>query len=315
MQPIILKPYFREKIWGGDSLKTDFHFDIPSDQTGEAWVISGHQNGPSIVQSPEEFKGQTFQQVFRENPALFGLKEAKEFPLLVKILDAQSDLSVQVHPDDDYARIHENDLGKTECWYILSAQPGAKIVYGHHAQSAQEFHQMVNQGQWDDLLRYKEVKAGDFFDVPHGTIHAIGGGITILETQQSSDTTYRVYDYNRRDDQGQTRDLHIEDSIAVSQIPHHDPELKIRTQKKGQSTISHFLTNDYFSVYKWDVKDQLTMETPSDYTLMTVISGSGSIQVGGQDYLLNKGSALVLPKAINAVNLMGNLSLMVACPE
>lgn len=315
MQPIILKPYFREKIWGGDSLKTDFHFDIPSDQTGEAWVISGHQNGPSIVQSPEEFKGQTFQQVFRENPALFGLKEAKEFPLLVKILDAQSDLSVQVHPDDDYARIHENDLGKTECWYILSAQPGAKIVYGHHAQSAQEFRQMVNQGQWDDLLRYKEVKAGDFFDVPHGTIHAIGGGITILETQQSSDTTYRVYDYNRRDDQGQTRDLHIEDSIAVSQIPHHDPELKIRTQKKGQSTISHFLTNDYFSVYKWDVKDQLTMETPSDYTLMTVISGSGSIQVGGQDYLLNKGSALVLPKAINAVNLMGNLSLMVACPE
>lgn len=315
MQPIILKPYFREKIWGGDSLKTDFHFDIPSDQTGEAWVISGHQNGPSIVQSPEEFKGQTFQQVFRENPALFGLKEAKEFPLLVKILDAQSDLSVQVHPDDDYARIHENDLGKTECWYILSAQPGAKIVYGHHAQSAQEFRQMVNQGQWDDLLRYKEVKAGDFFDVPHGTIHAIGGGITILETQQSSDTTYRVYDYNRRDDQGQTRDLHIEDSIAVSQIPHHDPELKIRTQKKGQSTISHFLTNDYFSVYKWDVKDRLTMETPSDYTLMTVISGSGSIQVGGQDYLLNKGSALVLPKAINAVNLMGNLSLMVACPE
>lgn len=315
MQPIILKPYFREKIWGGDSLKTDFHFDIPSDQTGEAWVISGHQNGPSIVQSPEEFKGQTFQQVFRENPALFGLKEAKEFPLLVKILDAQSDLSVQVHPDDDYARIHENDLGKTECWYILSAQPGAKIVYGHHAQSAQEFRQMVNQGQWDDLLRYKEVKAGDFFDVPHGTIHAIGGGITILETQQSSDTTYRVYDYNRRDDQGQTRDLHIEDSIAVSQIPHHDPELKIRTQKKGQSTISHFLTNDYFSVYKWDVKDRLTMETPSDYTLMTVISGSGSIQVGDQDYLLNKGSALVLPKAINAVNLMGNLSLMVACPE
>lgn len=315
MQPIILKPYFREKIWGGDSLKTDFHFDIPSDQTGEAWVISGHQNGPSIVQSPEEFKGQTFQQVFRENPALFGLKEAKEFPLLVKILDAQSDLSVQVHPDDDYARIHENDLGKTECWYILSAQPGAKIVYGHHAQSAQEFRKMVNQGQWDDLLRYKEVKAGDFFDVPHGTIHAIGGGITILETQQSSDTTYRVYDYNRRDDQGQTRDLHIEDSIAVSQIPHHDPELKIRTQKKGQSTISHFLTNDYFSVYKWDVKDRLTMETPSDYTLMTVISGSGSIQVGGQDYLLNKGSALVLPKAINAVNLMGNLSLMVACPE
>lgn len=222
-EPIFLQPYFREKIWGGNKLKKDFNFDIPSDRTGEAWVISGHRNGQSIVTSPEELKGKTLDQVYKEKPELFDNPSSSDFPLLVKILDAQADLSVQVHPDDEYAQVHEGDLGKTECWYILSAEPGAKIIYGHHAEDEADFKRAVEDGNWQGLLREMPVQADEFYDVPHGTIHAIGAGITILEIQQSSDTTYRVYDYDRVDDEGNKRDLHIEDSIAVSKIPHTDP--------------------------------------------------------------------------------------------
>lgn len=315
MEPIFLQPYFREKIWGGNTLKEAFDFNIPSEKTGEAWVISGHKNGRSEVTSPKEFEGLSFKEVFETNPELFGLKESTEFPLLVKILDAQADLSVQVHPDDIYAREHENDLGKTECWYILSAEPGAKIIYGHHAKSSKEFKDMVEEGRWDDLLREQIVKAGEFYYVPHGTIHAIGGGITILETQQSSDTTYRVYDYDRTDDSGNTRDLHIEDSIAVSTIPHKDPKLTINKTPRGNSTITHFLTNEFFSVYKWDVVQNLTMDTPADYTLMTVIDGDGQLIIDDKSYTLSKGESFVLPKAIKTVSLEGNLTMIVSHPE
>lgn len=315
MEPIFLQPYFREKIWGGNTLKTDFNFDLPSDQTGEAWVISGHQNGQSIVTYPTSFKGQSFKDVFENNPEQFGLEQSSKFPLLVKILDAQSDLSVQVHPDDKYAKEHENDLGKTECWYILSAEPGSTIVYGHHATSKEEFQELVEQNQWDDLLRELPVKAGEFYYVPHGTIHAIGGGITILETQQSSDTTYRVYDYDRKDEQGNGRELHIEDSIAVSKIPHQDPKPTMKQEKFGESIVTHFLTNEFFSVYKWDVDGELTMDTPSDYTLGTVVNGSGQLIIENKPYDLKKGSAFVLPKAIDQVTLKGTLQLIVSNPE
>lgn len=315
MEPIFLHPYFREKIWGGNRLQTDFKFDLPSDQIGEAWVISGHQNGQSIVTYPEQFKGQPFKDLFENNPELFGLEQSSEFPLLVKILDAQSDLSVQVHPDDRYAKEHENDLGKTECWYILSAEPESTIVYGHHAKSEEEFQELIEQNRWDNLLRKLPVKAGEFYYVPHGTIHAIGGGITILETQQSSDTTYRVYDYNRKDEHGNERELHLKDSVAVSKIPHQDPESMIKQEKFGESTVTHFLTNQFFSVYKWDVEDELTMDTSSDYTLGTVIDGSGQLIIEDKSYNLKKGSAFVLPKAIDQVTLKGTLQLIISNPE
>lgn len=315
MEPIFLQPYFREKIWGGNRLKTDFNFNLPSDKTGEAWVISGHHNGQSIVTYPTSFKGQSFKDVFENNPELFGLEQSSKFPLLVKILDAQSDLSVQVHPDDNYAKEHENDLGKTECWYILSAEPGSTIIYGHHAKSEEEFQELIEQNRWDDLLRELPVKAGEFYYVPHGTIHAIGGGITILETQQSSDTTYRVYDYDRKDEQGNGRELHLKDSIAVSKIPHQDPEPTMRQETFGESIVTHFLTNEFFSVYKWDVDGELTMDTPSDYTLGTVIDGSGQLIIEDEAYDLEKGSAFVLPKDINQVTLKGELQLIVSNPE
>src|SRR5690606_31738382 len=147
--------------------------------------------------------------------------DVREYPLLVKILDAADDLSVQVHPNDSYAREVEGvPYGKTECWYVLSAEEGAELVLGHHAKTREELVQMMDQGEWDKLLRRIKVKAGDFIYVPSGTIHAIGKGIVILETQQSSDITYRVYDYDRRDSMGNKRELHLDRAREVTLVPH-----------------------------------------------------------------------------------------------
>ena len=315
LEPIFLQPYFREKIWGGKKLKEDFNFDIPSEHTGEAWIISGHPNGQSIISYPQEMKGQKLGDLYKERPDLFGYENKEDFPLLVKILDAQGDLSVQVHPDDSYAKIHENDLGKRECWYILSAEPSAKIIYGHNAKSKAEFRQMVKEENWNDLLREIPVKAGEFYDVPHGTIHAIGAGVTILETQQSSDTTYRVYDYDRTDSLGKKRQLHIDQSIEVAMIPHRDPKNKPNIKQLGQSYLTHFISHNYFSVYKLEVRNQVNIKLDDPYTLVTVIEGQGQIIYQDQTYKIAKGASFILPYKISEVSLKGNLNLIVSGPN
>ena len=315
MEPIFLEPYFREKIWGGNKLQTEFNFDLPSDSTGEAWVISSHKNGQSTVSYPEYLKGMGLSELYKKQPELFGVSNPETFPLLVKILDANKDLSVQVHPSDEYAKIHENDLGKTECWYIVSAESDATIIYGHSAKSKEEFKELVESGNWKDLLREVPVKAGEFYSVPHGTIHAIGGGVVILETQQNSDTTYRVYDYDRTDNKGHKRELHIEQSIEVSKIPHKDPELRIQTKEYPGGSITHYLTTDYFSVYKWDVWDELELTSHQPYTLATAISGSGRLTINNKTYSIKKSHSFILPRGIQTIRLQGDLEIIVSHPK
>lgn len=162
MEPLFLTPYFRPKIWGGRKLNTVLGYDIPDGKVGEAWVISGYKDDASTVNAGP-LKGKTLREVYLEHPELFGNPKTKEFPLLVKFLDANDNLSVQVHPDDEYARIHENDSGKTESWYVLHAEPGAKLIYGHNAKSKEELEDWIKNGKWSKLLRYVPVKEGDFY--------------------------------------------------------------------------------------------------------------------------------------------------------
>jgi len=198
---IFLEPVFCERIWGGCNLKK-FDFSIPQGNIGEAWVIAAHDNGSSKIINGQ-LEGLTLKEAYEKQPTLFTEKVYDKFPLLIKILDASDNLSVQVHPEDDYARENENgELGKTECWYVLDAKEGAKLVYGHTAKTKEEFNDKINDEQWQELFIEEEVKAGDFFYIPAGTLHAIGEGILIYEVQQNSDTTYRVYDYDRVDKDG-----------------------------------------------------------------------------------------------------------------
>lgn len=206
---IFLEPVFCERIWGGRNLES-FNFSIPQGNIGEAWVIAAHDNGSSKITNGQ-LAGLTLKEAYEKQPTLFTEKIYDKFPLLIKILDASDNLSVQVHPEDDYARVNENgELGKTECWYVLDAKEGAKLVYGHTAKTKEEFNSKIDAEQWNELFIEKNVKAGDFFYIPAGTLHAIGEGILIYEVQQNSDTTYRVYDYDRVDKDGNARELHIE---------------------------------------------------------------------------------------------------------
>ncbi|EMF0615742.1 mannose-6-phosphate isomerase, class I [Enterococcus hirae] len=312
-EPMFLKPVFQEKIWGGSRLRSVFGFDIPNDKIGEDWAISAHPHGVSVVENGE-YQGQKLDELWQNHKELFGNPTEPVFPLLIKILDAEDELSVQVHPDDAYGMKHEGELGKTECWYIIDAEPGAEIIYGHHAKTREELAKMIQEGRWDDLLKKVPVKKGDFFYVPSGTIHAIGKGIMILETQQSSDTTYRVYDYDRKDANGNTRELHIQQSIDVTTVPAITPQIQMKEVRKGNSSIVTYLETEFFNVYEWDIKGITSFKKQAPYTLATVIDGAGELVVNEKIYPLTKGASFILPNDVTEWTVQGELSIIASEP-
>ncbi|WP_165971066.1 mannose-6-phosphate isomerase, class I [Peribacillus frigoritolerans] len=314
VQPLFLKPVFKERIWGGTALQTEFDYDIPNNKTGECWAISAHPNGPSIIENGP-YAGMALDELWRENPELFGNPKEEVFPLLTKILDANMDLSVQVHPEDSYAKEHESgELGKTECWYILDCKEGADMIFGHNAKTKEELIQQINLGNWNVLLGRVKIKPGDFFYVPSGTIHALCEGTLVLETQQSSDTTYRVYDYNRRDTEGKLRDLHLEKAIDVTTVPHHDSGVAPKVQKHENMTTTTFIESEFFSVYKWDIEGKVTLSFNDQYMLLSVIKGDGTLVHNGEKYSLNKGTHFIIPVGLGEFELDGDCELIVSHP-
>lgn len=290
MEKKVLKlvPIFQEKIWGGSRLNSVFGYDIPSDHTGECWAISGHPGGDCTVENPE-YAGKTIGELWKNHRELFGNMEGETFPLLIKIIDAKDDLSIQVHPDDAYAAVHENgSLGKTECWYVLDCDPGASIIIGHHAKSKEEMAQMVKEGRWKELLREVPIHKGDFFQINPGCLHAIKGGTLILETQQSSDVTYRFYDYGRLEN-GKPRTLHIEQSLAVTQVPYENTATNPEVTVKDDATFIHLETCRYYSVYHVEVKGKLQMNWVQPFVNISILSGEGALdgmKVKKGDHLL-----------------------------
>ncbi len=307
MQDIIkLKPIFQERIWGGTKLKDYFGYTIPSDHTGECWAISAHDNGDCEVTNGV-FKGQTLSRIYQNHRELFIGSESPVFPLLTKILDARENLSVQVHPDDGYALQNENDLGKTECWYVIDCEPGAEIIYGHHATSKEEMAKMIDEGNWDHLLNRIKVKPGDFFYVAAGTIHALGAGTLILETQQSSDTTYRVYDYDRTDAQGQKRDLHLAKAKDVLSISKENNRVDKSVHKEGNLTMTQYVSTRFFTVEKWETKVNVK-KAINQFTLVSVLQGTGTIN----SLPISKGDHFILTSLCKEAEFTGDLEMIVS---
>lgn len=302
---LFLSPVFKEMIWGGKRLKDDFGYHIPSDHTGECWAISAHTNGDCISQSGT-YKGKRLSELWDNNRELFGNLSGERFPLLIKIIDAKADLSIQVHPNDAYAYANENgSYGKTECWYILNCDPDATIVIGHNAKDKDELRTLIGQGRWKDLIREIPIKKGDFFQIAPGTVHAIKGGTVILETQQNSDITYRLYDYNRLQD-GKPRELHIDKSIDVIRCP-HDEDLGDRTKVElTNGRIEKLVSCEFYQVNKIDLwgKEQLIMEGP--FLNVSVIEGEGTID----NITIKKGDHFILPEGYGTYTLEGNISMI-----
>lgn len=315
MEPLMLDAVLQDKMWGGTRLHDQFDFELPSEHTGEAWVASGHAHGLTVVNNGR-FKGQNLAQLWQSEPALFENDDVnRSFPLLVKILDAQQNLSVQVHPDDEYAEVHAHELGKTEAWYVLNAEPGAKIYFGHTAQTKAEFAEMVDAGRWDELLKTVEVEVGEVFYVPAGTLHALGAGVMVLEVQESSDTTYRVYDFGRRDAKtGELRELHREDAQAVVTVPAIEQEPIIKLEKHPSFDLSRLVEAPAFNILKWDVHGTVVMEKESPYTIVTTIDGVANLMVGSHTYPLRPGTTFILPSDVTSWTLEGEASLIASTP-
>lgn len=303
---LFMDPVFKQMIWGGNKLGSKWGYEIPGENTGECWAVSAHPNGDCAIKEGT-YAGKTLSQLWADEPQLFGNVAGDRFPLLIKIIDANDDLSIQVHPNDEYAGKNENgSFGKTECWYILDAPEGATLVIGHNAKDKAELEDMINNGRWDEFLREVPVKKGDFIQIDPGTVHAIKGGIEILETQQNSDITYRVYDYGRLQN-GKPRELHIEKSIDVITVPAKSVEESvINISSDAKNTMNQLISCSYYRVWKLDVDGGMEVSQDYPFLIMSVVEGDGLIN--GQ--LIKKGDHFILPSGFGKAQLQGKMELI-----
>ncbi|MCT1391444.1 mannose-6-phosphate isomerase, class I [Peribacillus frigoritolerans] len=304
-----LKPIFKERIWGGRKLATDFHYQIPDGPIGECWGISAHHHGDSIIEEGE-LAGKLLSELWRDyRHRLFGDYEMDEFPLLIKILDAKDDLSVQVHPNDQQAvEINDESYGKTECWYVLEAEPNAEITLGHKAKTKEEMERLTFEGKWDELLQKLPVKRGDFILVESGTIHAIGKGIVIYETQQSSDTTYRVYDYDRIDSKGKKRDLHLDKAIQVTTVPNSPAHINAEKETVTSGEKTTFIEVPQFTVIHHKIiGSDYQVELRETFQLLSIIEGSGKVITGTEILEVKKGDHFIITREVKKLVASGEM--------
>lgn len=301
-----MEPVFKQMIWGGEKLGSEWNYAVPGEKTGECWGVAAHPNGDCVIRDGS-FCGKTLSQLWTEQPELFGNVDSKVFPLLTKIIDAKQDLSIQVHPNDAYAEVNEHgSLGKTECWYVLDAEEGASLVIGHNAQNKEELITMVCEGKWSEFIREIPVKKGDFIQINPGTVHAIKGGVQILETQQNSDITYRVYDYGRLSE-GKPRELHLEKSLDVITVPAKSEEDSVKHVGVVEpNKLNLLISCDYYQVWKLDVdgKAEITQKYP--FLIMSVIEGSGIVN----SQFIKKGDHFIIPNGYGQVEMQGDMEII-----
>lgn len=289
--PLFLKPIFFEKIWGGNKLN-QFNYDIPSEQTGECWGISAHPNGKNMIENGQ-YAGQTLDQVWNDHRELFGDFPSKDFPLLCKIVDARHPLSIHVHPDDSYAYEFENgQYGKSECWYIIDAEEDAEIILGTSADSKETFENKIKEDAVLDAVERIKVKPGEFYFIPAGMLHSIGSGVLVYETMQSSDISYRVYDYERNRTDGSS--LEVSKALDVIQFTANAPTIVPETTIVENHKCSQIVSNDFFTMVKWEISGTLNYMKPREFCLISVLEGRGQVITDGEIFKLEKGSNFIL---------------------
>ena len=309
--PVKLTPAFKDYLWGGERLKTEFNKNTDMTPLAESWELSAHKDGQSIV-AEGAYKGLTltaYLDAVGKDALGAACEKYNYFPLLIKLIDAKGDLSVQVHPSDEYALEHEGEYGKTEMWYILDCEEGAALYYGFKEDTTREaYESAIKEGRLTDILNRVPVKRGDVFFIPAGTVHAIGAGILICEIQQNSNTTYRVYDYNRRDKDGNLRPLHVEKALAVSDLK-KSPDLP-RIPDVDDALLARC---DYFSVRRVRFKTYGELVTHANsFTALTVTEGSGVLIHDEGEISLSKGDTVFIPATDAAYTVKGPLEVILS---
>ena len=316
--PMKLKAPLKEYLWGGTRLKDAYGKETQLATVAESWELACHKDGKSVIANGVA-AGQTLADwLAAEGADALGTNAAKfpYFPLLIKLIDARDNLSVQVHPNDDYALRVEGEYGKTEMWYIVDCEPGAELLYGFaHEISKEEFRRRIEDNTLLDVVRRVKVSKGDVFFIPAGTLHAIGKGILICEIQQNSNTTYRVYDYGRVGTDGKPRDLHIEKALDVTNLappPLSQEKPRVCNIFAG-AEVRRLASCDYFTVYHLAVDGECTLAAGAEsFQCLTVLSGSPVLQWNGEKFPLQKGESVFLPAGLGRYVLTGMAELILS---
>lgn len=316
MEIISLSPTVKDTIWGGKKMITEFGFETKEDNIAEAWLLSAHPDGPSYVLNGK-YTGKTLAEVVEsEGFGILGLHNANkpDFPILIKLIDAEKKLSVQVHPGDAYARRVENENGKTEAWYILDAAPESELVYGVNKEMTRSaFMQSIQKKEVESLLNFVPVKKGDVVFIPSGMLHAIGAGIFLAEVQQSSNTTYRVYDYDRPGKDGKPRELHIEKAADVADLTVPSADFApAGVPCKYENAQKTYLTGcEYFKMYRLSIDGIYYDFADADsFVHLLVLEGEGEIFCEGERLPLKKGASIFIPAEKGEYTLQGCLEIL-----
>lgn len=302
MYPIKFNPILKERIWGGTKLKTLFNKPIETDITGESWEVSAVKGDVSVVANGK-FAGKSLQDLINHYPnELLGNhvyeKFGTDFPILIKFIDAREDLSIQVHPNDALAKKRHDSFGKTEMWYVMQADKGAELIVGFNKNvTKEEYQQHLDNGTLTDIMNYEKVTEGDTFFINTGKVHAIGGGIIIAEIQQTSDITYRVYDFNRKDKNGNLRELHTEQALDAIDYEKKD-DFKV-SYSKSENTTNEMVNCPYFITNFLNLSTDFEKEIGSDdsFHIYMCVKGSGIISDGSTELFVNQGETVLFPAA------------------
>lgn len=312
-EPIFLQPEFKDYLWGGQKLKKIFHKQVKNEEcTAESWEISTNENGESIIKNGE-YAGKTLTELFADlsvREAIFGTRCARlhKFPLLIKFIDANNSLSVQVHPDNQYAIKNENSFGKTEMWYILDCEPDAQIICGvKQGVTKKMLEEAMNSEKIAEYLNYIDVHKGDAIFIPSGTIHALLGKTLVAEVQQNSNLTYRVYDWGRVGKDGKPRELHIQKALDVINLE-QTPQIK---NIENNSPKVRVVQSEFFMTDKINVKTCFQEEiTGQSFLAFNVIEGAGKLKLQNQTYEITKGDSFILPANAKQYELQGEMELL-----
>lgn len=307
-----LNPVFKDYLWGGTKLREEYGFESDLTKLAEGWMLSCHKDGENTVENGE-FAGKTLTEVVKTNPDFLGENGNKfeYFPILIKLIDAKNDLSVQVHPDNEYAMRVEKEYGKTECWYILDCDEGAELIYGFNREiSSEEFKEKIADNTFLETVNKVKVKKGDLFFIEAGTLHAIGSGILLAEIQQNSNTTYRVYDYGRLGADGKPRELHVEKAVDVTNCV---PPTRLTVPEGELVEYDNYSTQlltecDLFSVKKVSIKDFFDgVADEKSFVSVLVTDGVGTID----GIEIRKGDSLFIPANYGTFTIKGNIEAII----
>ncbi|MCH5198469.1 MAG: class I mannose-6-phosphate isomerase [Oscillospiraceae bacterium] len=317
MEILKLKPAVNKAIWGGRRLVEEYGLKTHKKNSAEGWMLSCHKDGPCKVTNGK-YKGKTLEEALNaEGKEVLGTNNAErsDFPILIKFIDAKDKLSIQVHPADEYARRVENENGKTEAWLILDAEEDAQLVYGVKREVLkEEFSDSIENNTVEEILNYVKVKKGDVVFIPSGMLHAIGKGIFLAEVQQNSNTTYRVYDYDRRDKNGKPRELHIKKATDVANlsVAACDFSPKGKTEVLPNGAERTYLTGcEYFSMTEVKINSSYNGSADSSsFVSILILDGEGRLSSGKQRFSVKKGNSFFVPAGKGKFILEGNLSVL-----